>query len=47
MDDALEADRLQHAFDGNRLATLAHQRDARARVRLAARHGSGGVVQHT
>ena len=46
MHDALEADGLKHALDGNRLAARAHQRDARARMRLASRHGGGGVVEH-
>ncbi len=46
MHDALEADGLKHALDGNRLATRTHQRDARAGMRLASRHGGSGVVEH-
>ena len=46
MHDALEADGFKYPLDGNRLAARTHQRDARARMRLASRHGGGGVVEH-
>ena len=46
MHDAIEADGLQHARDGDGLALRPHERDAGAGMRLRAGHGRGGVVQH-
>ena len=46
MHDTFHAKRLKHALDGDGLALRAHQRHARARMRLAARHGRGSVVKH-
>ena len=44
--DVLDAEAVQHFLNHNGTPPLAHERDARAGVRLAAGHGRGGVVQN-
>ncbi len=44
--DAFHAQRLEDAFDRKRRAFRPHERVARARMRLPARHGRGGIVEH-
>lgn len=43
--DVLHTQPVQNLLDHDGAALLAHQRDARARMRLRARHGRSGVVQ--
>ena len=44
--DAFHAKRLEDAFDRKRRAFRPHERVARTRMRLPARHGRGGIVEH-
>ena len=43
--DVLDAEAVQHFLNDDGAAALAHERDARTRVGLTARHGRGGIVQ--
>ena len=44
--DAFHAKCLEDAFDRKRRAFRPHERVARARMRLPARHGRGGIIEH-